>query len=293
MNILYIGTVEFSLQALQKLIEIEVNIVGVCTKEKSLFNSDFSDLSPLCVENDIPYRYVNDINSEENINWVKNLKPDIIFCFGWSSLIKKELLGMAPMGVIGFHPAKLPANRGRHPLVWALVLGVKESASTFFFMGEGADDGDILSQETFEILYEDTANSLYDKVIHLALDQIEQFVPELESNTYVRIPQSNAMANIWRKRGKSDGKIDFRMSGTAIYNLVRGLTSPYIGAHIEYLGQDIVVWEAEEVEHNAQNIEAGKVLELRDNTILVRCYDKAIRILKHEFKVLPKIGEYL
>ena len=293
MKILFIGSVEFSLKALQKLIDINADIAGVCTKQSSNFNSDFSDLVPVCELNNIPYIYVNNINSDENIQWIKGLDIDIIFCFGWSSLIKKELLAVPPMGIIGYHPAHLPQNRGRHPLIWALVLGLEASASTFFFMEEGADDGDILSQEKFPIAYEDDASTLYAKVINVALKQIEDFIPQLENNTNTRIKQNHAIANSWKKRGKKDGEIDFRMSSFAIYNLVRGLTKPYVGAHIDWCGEDIKVWKVEEVQYSQRNIEPGKVLETTGKTILVKCYDNAIRLIEHDFKSLPAVGEYL
>lgn len=293
MKILFVGTVEFSYKALEKLIELKAELVGVCTKDKSNFNSDFADLTPLCKENKIPYKFVDDINSKENIEWINTLNPDIIFCFGWSNLIKKELLNLPIMGVIGYHPASLPQNRGRHPLIWALVLGLNQSASTFFFMQEGADDGDILSQEEFEILYEDDAKSLYDKVSKIALNQIEDFLSKLQNNSFQRIKQNHDKANIWRKRGKADGKIDFRMTSNAIYNLVRALTKPYVGAHIEYKGQEISIWKVEEINFDKNNIEFGKVLENDEKTIVVKTYDKAIKIIEHDFKELPKVGEYL
>jgi len=147
MKILFIGTVEFSKIALKKLIELNAQIVGVCTKEKSEFNSDFADLRPLCEKNKIPYKFTDNVNSKDNCDWIKSFNPDIIFCFGWSNLLKKNILTLAPMGVLGFHPSELPKNRGRHPLIWALVLGLKKSASTFFFMNEGIDSGEILSQK--------------------------------------------------------------------------------------------------------------------------------------------------
>lgn len=100
-------------------------------KKSSSFNSDFADLTPLCKKNNILFKHVDDVNSEDSISWIKQLQPDIIFCFGWSSIIKKELLDLPPMGIIGFHPAKLPANRGRHPIIWALVLDLDKTASTF------------------------------------------------------------------------------------------------------------------------------------------------------------------
>ena len=293
MRIIFIGTVEFSYKALKKLIELNAEIVGVCTKNKSDFNSDFADLTPLCKQADVPIKYLDDVNSSENIEWVRGLSPDIIFCFGWSNLIKKDLLGLPKMGVVGYHPALLPKNRGRHPLIWALALGLNISGSTFFFMTEGADDGDILSQEKVEILYEDDAKSLYDKVSNIALRQIETFLPKLQNNSFEIIKQKNDLANVWRKRGKVDGRIDFRMTSRAIYNLVRALTKPYVGAHVEYNGQDISIWKVEEVEFDQNNIEFGKVLENNGKSIVVKTYDKAIKIIDHSFKELPQIGEYL
>jgi len=148
MRIVFIGAVEFSLKALEKLVELDANIVGVCTKKSSTFNADYADLTNVCKKKNIPYKYVDDINSKDNIEWIKKLNPDIIFCFGWSYLIKKELLKLPKMGIVGYHPANLPKNRGRHPLIWALALGLKKSAST------------------------------------LALKQIEEFLPKLENKTY-------------------------------------------------------------------------------------------------------------
>ena len=146
MRVLFIGAVEFSYRALKELIDMQVHLVGVCTLDQSTFNSDHVNLRPIADKKNIPVRYTPDINSESNLCWIQDLKPDVIFCFGWSRLIQKDLLDLPNLGVIGFHPAALPANRGRHPIIWALVLGLQETASTFFFMDEGADSGDIISQ---------------------------------------------------------------------------------------------------------------------------------------------------
>ncbi len=293
MKVVLIGTVEFSLRALEKLISINVDLVGVCTKKSSSFNSDFFDLKPLCDANTIPCLYVDDINSNDAIEWIQNLNPDAIFCFGWSSLIKKEILHIAPMGVIGYHPAKLPKNRGRHPLIWALVMGLEESASTFFFMDEGADTGDILSQVNFEITYQDDARSIYDKVVNMALLQIEGFIPKLKQNNYSKIKQNEKESNVWRKRNELDGEIDFRMNSGAIYNLTRALTRPYIGAHIKYKGKNISVWKVIENNQFQENIEPGSVLKANDKSFIVKTYDGAVEIIVHDFKVPPQVGEYL
>ena len=293
MKILFIGTVEFSKKALQKLIELNAQVVGVCTKESSEFNSDFADLRPLCEKNKIPYKFTDNVNSKDNCDWIKSFNPDIIFCFGWSNLLKKNVLTLAPMGVLGFHPSELPKNRGRHPLIWALVLGLKKSASTFFFMNEGIDSGKILSQKRFDILENDDVQILYDKFTSIALLQIEKFLPQLQKKTYQTIKQTDETSNTWRSRTKIDGQIDFRMSSQAIYNLVRALSKPYVGAHVNYNEKEIIVWKVQIIDNKQVNIESGKVLDINEDKILVKTYDGAIEITHHEFKKLPNIGEYL
>lgn len=292
MKILFIGCVDFSEAMLYKLIELKSNIVGVITKKKSNFNSDFQSLEPTCVEYSINHKLTEDINSNEIIEWSKNLMPDIIFCFGWSSLIKTEMLNLSPMGVLGYHPTKLPQNRGRHPLIWSLCLDLKISASTFFFMKEAADDGDILSQKSFIIEYEDNARILYDKVIKIALSQVEEFLPLLINKKYTLINQDHSKSNLWRKRNINDGKIDFRMTSKAIYNLVRALTKPYSGAHLVYKNKEVKIWEVKEKIFEDNNIESGKVLSSSD-TVEVKTYDGSIILTKHDFIDLPKINEYL
>ncbi len=293
MKVVFVGTVEFSKKILECLIDIKAEIAGVVTKEFSKFNSDFADLTPLCKENTIPYHYTKDINSPETISWIKDLSADVIFCFGWSSLIKKELLNLCSLGVIGFHPAKLPQNRGRHPLIWALALGLKESASTFFFMDEGADSGDILSQEVFEIAHNDDAFTLYNKVVEIAKKQVSRFYFELKNGTYKRIPQNHNLANTWRKRNQNDGIIDFKMSSKTIYNLTRALTRPYIGAEVKYKDRNIKIWKTEIVKCDSDNIEYGKIINVKNNIITVKTPDGAINLVEHEFDTLPSIGEYL
>ena len=293
MRVLLIGTVEFSLCVLERLINLNINLVGVCTKDTSTFNSDFADLKPLCISNAIPYLCVDDINSHNSVKWIKDLNPDVIFCFGWSSLIKKEILSIASMGVVGYHPAKLPKNRGRHPLIWALVLGLEKSASTFFFMDEGADTGDILSQVDFKISYQDDARSIYNKMVNIALFQIEEFIPKLEENVFKRVKQSDQYSNVWRRRNEPDGQIDFRMSSRSIYNLTRALTKPYVGAHIKYNGKNISIWKVKEINDFQENIEPGKVLKTSDKFFIVKSSDGAIEVTEHDFIVPPQVGEYL
>ena len=293
MRIVFIGTVRFSLRALQSLLANNAEIVGVCTLQESPFNADHVDLSSVSKEHKIPWMYVADINSSESLLWIKEKSPDVIFCFGWSRLLKKDILKLTPLGVIGFHPAALPANRGRHPLIWALVLGLNKTASTFFFMDECADTGDILSQREVVIDHEDDAALLYEKVTKTALEQIEVFVPQLAYGTFTRSKQKGGLTNTWRKRGYADGQIDWRMTANSIHNLVRGLAKPYVGAHIVVDKQEIKVWKTVIIRDNQRNIEPGKILGYKNQNPVVKCGEDAICLLSTDPSFEPIIGGYL
>ena len=293
MRIVFIGTVEFSRRALERLLAMHAEIVGVCTLQDSKFNADHVDLGAISEAHRLPWFYAEDINSTEALSWIQDKAPDVIFCFGWSRLLKQDLLRLAPWGVVGFHPATLPANRGRHPLIWALVLGLEKTASTFFFMDEGADSGDILSQREIQIDDEDDARILYDKVTKTALEQIEEFVPMLATGTFLRLNQNHMLANTWRKRGIADGIIDWRISAHAIHNLVRGLTKPYVGAHFIVDGQEIKVWKSAVITNVPRNMEFGKVLTRTNFGPVVKCGEDAICLLTTEPSFEPVVGVYL
>lgn len=293
MRSVFIGSVEFSKKALKKLIDLGLDITGVITKPESSFNADFVDLSILAKENEIPFIYTKDINSKEIELWIKEKNPEIIFCLGWSQILGKQILDIPPKGVIGYHPAKLPNNKGRHPLIWAIILGLEQTASTFFIMNEGADTGDIISQKDFKIDFDDYASDVYMKMIDTALQQLDDFIPEMISGTLTKLPQEPGTGNSWRKRGKKDGEIDFRMSSESIYNLIRGLSEPYVGAHLVYQGKEYKVWKSTPVEYKPKSIEPGKVLDVDRNRIKVKTGDSAIWLDEHKLSNLPNTGDYI
>ena len=296
LKILFIGTVDFSYASLDLLVSKGFNICGVITKKKSTFNSDYKNLNVICENAEIPIHFDDKTNNVSKLDFIKSKEPDIIYCFGWSYLLPKSILESSRLGVIGFHPSMLPNNRGRHPIIWALFLGLNSTGSTFFIMDEGADTGDIISQEEIKIDNSDDAGSLYSKIKKVALNQILEFSNEIENSNGFRnrIKQSKASGNSWRKRGELDGEIDFRMNSLTIQRLVRSLTRPYCGAHIKIKGNKVMVWSANISEKKyCNNIEPGKILYASQSKLVVKTYDGAIDLTGCEFEVIPKVGDYL
>lgn len=291
MKIVFIGSVLLSEKILEQLILLKEEVVGVISKDESKFNSDFRNISLLAKKNNIPFYNTNDINNDSTLIWIKNKMPDIIFCFGWSSLLKSEILKIPNIGILGYHPSLLPFNRGRHPLIWAKVLGLRKTGSTFFFMDLGADSGDILSQKKLEIKFTDTADIIYGKMINLSISQVKEFLPKLKNKSFKKIKQ-NIKGNFWRKRTKRDGLIDFRMESDAICNLVRALSKPYIGAHCLFNGDEIKIWEIKSGGNTEKFIEPGRIIKVYDNNIEVKTGSTSVILTKHEFKLLPQTNEY-
>jgi methionyl-tRNA formyltransferase len=159
-------------------------------------------------------------------------------------------------------------------------------------MDEGADSGDILSQVEVTIQKNDTAQDLYDKLIATAVEQVKNFSIALANGTASFNPQNHEAANYWRKRTATDGAVDFRMSSSAIYNLIRGLTKPYIGAHVQHEKMEYKVWASMIGPDAMRNYEPGKVLELIGEQFLVKTGDGSIWLTEHEIDTVLKPGDY-
>lgn len=295
MKVGFIGCVDSSLTALQTLLTIEdMTVSAVVTREQSAVNSDYCDLTFLCKKHEIPFHFEDPKVRTASVDFLKSFDLDVIFCVGWSYLLDENMLALPRLGIIGFHPANLPNNRGRHPIIWALALGLKETASTFFLMDAGADSGPIVSQAPVLIESNDNATSLYQKILDVLKIQLTKLGADLVKGKVIFKEQDHNLATYWRKRNRKDGMIDFRMSAEAIHNLIRALAPPYPGAEFAFGSSFISVKKsAIALESYSLNIEPGKVLAKTEESLLVKTAGtNAIWLLDIECDEI-KVGEYL
>lgn len=300
MRIVIIAAVEFGLAGLHCLVQLPaVKVVGVIGSNQPQRYSDYADLCAAAQDYGIAHMATDNINSARVLDWVRQQDAQVIFCLGWSELIKTPLLQATPLGIVGSHPSLLPNNPGRHPLIWAKVLGLKESGLSFFAIDEGADSGALLAQGRFTIDFEDTAHDLYQKMLKLS-DQLlpsvvevlqkqlkaPQISPGLVNTASSKaspkpLNQAAIAGNLWRKRSAKDGHIDWRMSTTAIVNLVRALSPPYPGATFSYGGQSYILWAVtpvplpDDLDH-----EPGKVLAIVADKPLIKTYDGCVHLVE-------------
>ncbi|WP_161956370.1 methionyl-tRNA formyltransferase [Metasolibacillus fluoroglycofenilyticus] len=293
MKVLFMGCVKSSLRFLEALyFKTEAEIVGVVTKVQSDYNADHVSLHSFCNEEEIDW--LDYQNNDQLAQWVKLKCPDIIYCFGWSYLLPKEVYSIPKLGAVGYHPTLLPQNRGRHPIIWTLVLGLKETGSTFFYLDDLPDSGAILNQRKLHLDDYETASTLYSKLLNVGEQQVVELTNDFIKGTLKPIVQDEEKATYWRKRGELDGKIDWRMSSQMIINLINALSKPYGGAHFEYYGKKIKVWRAEEVEYsNIDNLIPGEIVDFGDSFFIIKTSDKLLKIVDYEGDFVVNKIKYL
>ena len=295
LRVVFFGHVRYSSTALQRVLELpDVDVAGIVTRRSCPSHADFCCLTPIADAAHVPSLAVDDLPQDRWADWIRDRRPDVGYAIGWSTILEPVVLAVPKLGIIGYHQTLLPRNRGHHPIVWALALGLSETGSTFFFLDEGIDSGDIVSQRRVPILPDDDAGTLYEKLTRVAIEQIAAFSADLANGHLRRIPQDQARATVWRRRCHDDGEVDWRMTASAIHDLVRALTHPYVGAHAMFRGRAVKIWKTapRDVE-TPRDLEPGRVLAVNERRFTVRCGDGALEILDHELEPIPEVGRCL
>jgi methionyl-tRNA formyltransferase len=244
-RIVLAGSVNSSGKTLEKLLEYEMNLVGVLGLDPSSSKnvSGYTDLGKYSIGENVKFQYFKKINSDKAVRFVRGCRPDVMFVVGLSQLVKEPLLSLPTFGCIGFHPTKLPKGRGRAAVAW-LILGKAPGAATFFLMGEGMDDGPILAQKEFEIHEEDYAQDVIDKIMDKIDGCLDELLPKMQAGCIDPVPQKHSKATYLGKRKPVDGWIKWENSAKEIVRLVRAVSKPLPGAYSFINGRKITVERA-------------------------------------------------
>lgn len=241
----------------------------------------FDDLGAPVVETE-------DVNAPETIAAVRELEPEAIFVVGWSQLVRQDFIDLAPRGVYGMHPTLLPRHRGRAAIPWTILHGLARTGVTLFeIVDPTADSGPIVGQLEVDVAPDETATSLYDKVLDAHVDLVRAEVPRIAAGTHAREPQDETRASAWPRRTPADGIIDWDTRARFLDAWVRAQTRPYPGAFTYHGDEKLVVWRARPLDVEARD-PAGTVVELRDEGAVVACGEGAL--LLEEIEPRPEIA---
>lgn len=184
------------------------------------------ELHELCQRFDIPYKVSKNINN--NYEDIKNINFDLYVVIGHPFLLRENLLKLN--SGLGFHPTKLPLRRGRAPINWLIIDGLKKTALTIFKLGLEADDGNLLFQEDILINKRETAITLIKKIDKTLKNNIISVINNYQEIKSIKQDHSKATYTI--KRNPDDGEIKKNMSSEEVERLVRSLQGPYPSAFI-------------------------------------------------------------
>jgi methionyl-tRNA formyltransferase len=212
-----------------------------------------------------------DVNAEETVAAVRDLRPELVFVVGWSQLVGDPFIALARVGVFGMHPTLLPRHRGRAPIPWTILTGLARTGVTLFeIVDSTADSGAIVGQVTLDIASDETATTLFARIAQLHVELTRELVPQLLARRAPRIAQDPSRASSWPKRAPADGIIDWETRAPYLYDWVRAQTRPYPGA-FTFLGDEkVIVWGARPVEL-AEAAPAGTIVDVRAEGPVVAC----------------------
>jgi methionyl-tRNA formyltransferase len=292
MKIIAIGTSEFLASSIRGLVHSDKHqIVEVITLTSQFLPENAYNLESFCDQLSLPYREVTSINSFETKDHLSRLAPDLIFS-AWPKLLDEEVLAIPTVGIIGTHPTPLPFNRGRHPLHWQIVLGLTSSKLSFFWMNEGVDSGSIILQVPYTLERDDTILTVNQRVNEIAYSGCKM-LSELLNQTpiFKGSVQDESYSNVWRKRGRHDVLIDFRMNCDTILALVRSFTEPYPCASFIFESSYIQVIAGQKVQLSVgvplEYFEPGYVFNLKDDTLCIKVADGVLLLrLKQKMESL-------
>lgn len=264
MRFIYAGKGRRSLVCLEYLVSHNYNPALVVGQQ-----GDESGLIAFAKNQGIPTMISEDINSDDEIEKLKKVKPDLLILGGFSQIIKSPVINLSTLGTINLHGGKLPEYRGASVLNWQIINGEKTGGISIIFVDEGIDTGDIIAQATFPIDDHDTIKEVVDKTLKLFPPMLLNVVQKLETGSIQRSKQLSK-GKYWRKRRSEDGYFDPKtMTSRQVYNFVRALTKPYPGAFTNYHGKKIIVWGVKVLDKLIRNNKEKIVLQTKDQPVLV------------------------
>lgn len=246
-KIAFATCVQLGRSCIEKIIELggHLDLLITLLDEKASNKSGRVYINDIAQKQNIPLLKINNINDQEVLDLVRDMKIDWLFVIGWSQIVKPELLTLPQKGCIGMHPTLLPEGRGRAAIPWAILKGLKKTGVSMFRLSEGVDTGDILGQVEIPLSERITATELYNRVNEAHIQLLEKYWKQIIEDTIVAVPQDETKATIWEGRKPADGEVFHVMTTQEADRMVRAVTHPYPGAFYIQGEKKVTVWSAE------------------------------------------------
>ncbi len=303
LRIVFMGTPEFAVASLDKLVTAGCNIVGVITAPDKLAGRGMqlqqSAVKKYALEKGLYVLQPEKLKNPAFLDELKSLNAAIQAVVAFR-MLPEVVWNMPPMGTINVHGSLLPQYRGAAPINWAVINGEEYTGVTTFKLQQEIDTGNILLSAKIKIEENDTAGSVHDKLKELGADLLLETIKKLAEGTLTEQPQptpSNPIIDAQNfehatlkhapKLFTETCKIDWDKPVDEVYNLIRGL-SPYPAAFTTLNGKTLKIFKAEKIKENI-SIEIGNYKTDQKNFLQFACKDGFINIMELQLEGKKRI----
>lgn len=272
MNIVFMGTPDFALTSLDKLIK-KGYIISTVISQPDRPKGRGKKVQPPPVKERALQAGINvqqpeRVKDPEFIEALKNLRPDIIIVVAYGQILPEEIIKLPGLGCINVHASLLPKYRGAAPINWCIINGEKKTGVTTMYMDRGMDTGDILMQRETEIKDDETAGQLHDRLALLGAELLIETLGGIERGSVARRAQDHSEATYAPQLNRETGRVDWNNEAQSIYNLVRG-TNPRPGCYTQYRQQRMKLWGARVLDRNSTGT-PGEITEVSAEGLAVQ-----------------------
>ncbi len=248
MKIVFMGTPDFAVGALEAILEAGHQVTAVVTQpDKPKGRGKEVQMSPVkacALKHDIPVFQPVKIKEAEAVETLRSYQADIFVVAAFGQILSEEILAMPKYGCVNIHASLLPKYRGAGPIQWAIINGEKITGVTIMQMDKGLDTGDMLYKTEVEIASDETADTLHDKLSAAGAKLIAEALAKIEKGDVPPVKQNDAESCYAKMLTKAMGKIDWQMEAQKLDCLIRGLIS-WPGASTVFRGKTLKIWREE------------------------------------------------
>ncbi len=282
MNIVFMGTPDFAVPCLQKLLDAGYPVTGVFTQPDKPKGRGYKLVPPpvkeLAMAHDIPVFQPVSLRNDEAYELLKSCAPDLIVVVAYGKILPKRVLELPQYGCINVHASLLPRYRGAGPIQWAILNGESETGITTMYMGEGLDTGDMLEQVKTPIGENETADELYTRLSKMGAETLLVTLQKLEADALLRTPQDDSLSCYAPILDKSLCPLDFNKTARELHNQIRGLSS-WPAATTTCKGKRLKVYESRLVSMSGQ---PGEILDTK--RFIVACKEGALQLVSVQYE---------
>ena len=295
MKIIFMGTPDFAAASLEALIASKHEIMAVVTQpDKPKGRKGELTPSPvktIAVEKGIKVYQPVRVREQEFVEILRGYNPDVIIVVAFGQIIPESILEIPKYGCVNIHGSLLPKYRGAAPIQWAVLDGEKETGVTTMLMDKGIDTGDILLKRVINLTEDETAGSLFDKLMVLGAETILETLEGLENGSITPEKQGESPTDYAKMLTKAMGLIDFTRTAAELDCFIRGM-NPWPSAYTVLDGKTLKIWKAKPVDGNGG---AGSVLSVGKDSFIVCCGENALEILEVQLEGKKRMsaGDFL